>query len=403
MSPVPTAGDPIHLRTGNTFLNESDYQGSGPFPLRFSRHYNSHAKVKPGSLGKHWRSSYDRRVRAQAGTLTEVYRANGIVNSYQLVAGVWTPAPDITDRLEEVIDGLGIRTGWRYITGNDTVESYDADGRLVSITSRAGLSQTLAYDITVANGGDDNPATLDSITDPFGRTLRFSYDASGRIATMTDPAEGVYGYSYDANGNLVSISYPDATPSDNSDNPTVLYHYENTSFVHAITGKTDENGNRLTTWGYDTSGRAIFSENAGGAERVDIVYNSDGTTTVADSLGNTRTYHFQIQHGVVKLTQIDGGPCPDCGGAYQNVSYDANGFLSSRTDFNGNTTTFVHNARGLETSRTEAAGTLEARTITTEWHADFRVPIKITEPGKITTFSYDSQGRLLERKEEAVQ
>ena len=102
----------------------------------------------------------------------------------------------------------------------------------------------------------------------------------------------------------------------------------------------------------------------------------------------------------IKAEQIDGNQCANCG-KYKSATYDSNGFISSRTDFNGNTTTYVHNSRGLETSRTEAAGTPQERTITTEWSADFRLPTKITEPGKVTTFTYDSQGRLLERKETA--
>ena len=40
------------------------------------------------------------------------------------------------------------------------------------------------------------------VTDPFGRTLTFTYDAADRIATLTDPAGGVYTYSYDAKNNL---------------------------------------------------------------------------------------------------------------------------------------------------------------------------------------------------------
>lgn len=45
-------------------------------------------------------------------------------------------------------------------------------------------------------------------------------------------------------------------------------------------------------------------------------------------------------------------------------TYDTNGFRSSRTDFKGNVTNYVHDSRGLETSRTEAYGTAQARTIT---------------------------------------
>jgi len=49
----------------------------------------------------------------------------------------------------------------------------------------------------------------------------------------------------------------------------------------------------------------------------------------------------------------------------------------------------------LEESRKEAAGGLEEKTISTEWHAELNVPIKIVEPNKIKVFEYDAYGRLL--------
>jgi len=130
-----------------------------------------------------------------------------------------------------------------------------------------------------------------------------------------------------------------------------------------------------------------------------LVYNDDGTTTVTDALGNTQTHHFETYHGVARISRIDGGSCQRCDSQSQNMTYDANGFIASRTDFNGNRTTYTRTARGLETARTEAAGTPEARTITTDWHPTFRLPTRITESGKQTRFTYDDNGRLLSRSE----
>src|SRR6266851_2187411 len=70
----------------------------------------------------------------------------------------------------------------------------------------------------------------------------------------------------------------------------------------------------------------------------------------------------------------------------------------TRTDFNGNRTNYAYDpARNVETSRTEglAAGggvTPQTRTITTEWHATFRLPTRIAEPLRITTNVYDTEG-----------
>lgn len=177
--------------------------------------------------------------------------------------GQWRTDADIADRLSMLSDARGQRMGWHLTTADNLTERYDAAGRLISITTLSGQTQTLDYHLTAAEGGDDNPATLDRVSDAAGRGLRFTYDAQRRLHTMTDPAGGVYVYRHAANGNLSAVTYPDATPEDNSDNPRRRYHYENPDFPHALTGVTDENNTRFARWGYDAKGRALFSEHAG--------------------------------------------------------------------------------------------------------------------------------------------
>ncbi len=412
--PVANKGDcdcngtnPINGATGNKYQRETDYTSSVNNGVRFDRYYNSEAlELKPGIAGAHWRGTYDRTIEltsdaATSNTVAVNYRPDGQGVFFVETAGSWTPTIDLTLQLIELKDAQDVRTGWELTDSNDVVETYDAQGKLISITNRQGQTQTLNYDLTAAQGGDDNTDTLDSVTGPFGRTLTFSYNANGLLAAITDPEGNSYSYAYDTNNNLETLTYPDETPADSNDNPTRVYHYEDTNFIHALTGITDETGNRFASWGYDAQGRAIFSEHAG-AERSDVVYNVDGTTTITNSLGQVRTYHFETHNSVYLTSQVDGEQCVSCGGTTQRTTYDANGFVASRTDFNGNTTTYINDARGLELSRTEAVGTPQERTITTEWHPTFRLPTKITEPGKITTFTYDAQGRLLERKEETV-
>lgn len=321
-----------------------------------------------------------------------------------------------------------MRTGWRYITADDDVELYDASGKLLSITHRGGRVETLVYsDGTSGTGGGfvldaDGNATasvlpvglLIRVSDEAGRSLKFGYDASSRVVKMTDPAGGVFHYRYDAANNLASVTYPDATPDDLSDNPKKTYLYNEPALTsganlpYALTGIIDEHGTRYASYGYDASGRAISSEHAGGAERVTLNYsvdpntnNGNGTTIVTDARNTARTYNFQTILGVVKNTGVSQPGGSGCGPAASNLTYDANGNIATRTDFNGNQTRFSYDlARNLETSRTEgltSAGvnTSATRTTQTEWHANFRLPTKITEAlgqpeQRVTTFSYDS-------------
>ncbi|MBI3773004.1 MAG: hypothetical protein HY272_09930 [Gammaproteobacteria bacterium] len=306
--------------------------------------------------------------------------------SYILVGDRWIADSDINDKLTEYRDLTGNTTGWQLTTNTNDIESYDASGRLLSITNRVGETQTLTYDAQ---------NRLYQVFDSFSRAITFAYDTQNRIQTMTDPEGGVYIYGYGVNNNLISVAYPD--------NKTRTYLYENTSFPHALTGIIDENGNRFATYAYDSQGRAISSEHAGGTEKVSLAYNTDGTTTVTDALNTSRTYSFQTILGVVKKTGQSQPGGSGCGPASSATTYDPNGNIASKTDFNGTVTTYTYDlTRNLETARTEAYGTANARTLNTQWHATFRLPTAIAEPLKLTTYTHDANGNVLTQTEQAT-
>jgi len=209
---------------------------------------------------------------------------------------------------------------------------------------------------------------------------------------MTDPEGRDYLFAYPVGSarwaNISQVTSPGPH--------TRTYHYEDVGDASALTGITDENGQRFSTYAYDTAGRAVLSEHAGGAERYTFTYNGDGTTLVTDPLSASRTYGFQTAQAVRRLAAISGLACPSCGPAAQ--TFDVNGNIASRADWNGNITTYQYDlARNLETSRTEASGSPQARTITTTWNATFRLPETMTEPGRETTMSYDGAGNMLPR------
>jgi RHS repeat-associated protein len=288
------------------------------------------------------------------------------------------PDPDVTNVLTPV-PATGTQTGWKLKLADDSTENYTLAGSLTSITTRAGLTTTLTY-----NGTNQ----LTTVTGPFGHKLTFTYDTSGHVSTMTVPDDGRFTYGYDVHGNLASVTHPDST--------TRFYHYQNTTYPDLLTGLTDESGNLFESWTYDSQGRATSSQHAGGADLTKVTYTNGTSTTVTDARGNVHTYTLTTQYNLVKPTAISGVDCGCSSGVGAKAfTYDANGFVSSMTDFDGNVTTFVHNALGEETSRTEASGTPLARTITTTWSTTFHLPTKIVEPNRTTTFTYDANGNLL--------
>ncbi len=389
----PLAGNPINPGTGNKYQAEADYSGSGAYPLAFTRTYNSGTGART-TLGPGWQHSYERFISVLSSGGVEAMRPDGKAFTFTLVGGAYKAA-ETNDTLQALVGG------WKYVTTDEETELYDATGKLLSITDRTGRSQLLAY---------DGSGRLASVTDTFGRALAFSYDAQNRISGMTDPAGGLYQYSYDAAGNLIGVTYPDGSSK--------TYHYEDSRFPHALTGISDENGSRYATYAYDDQGRAVMSQHAGGAGRVDLAYNADASTTVTDALGTARTYGFETILGMVKNAGVSQPGGAGCNAASSAVTHDAQGNVTTRDDFNGHRTRHWHDlTRNFETTRVEGLAVVngseqilpETRTFTTDWHAGFRLPVlekrytggadaNGTPAGtliKTTAYTYDAQGNLV--------
>jgi YD repeat-containing protein len=377
-------GNPVSPVTGNKFQKEVDYVAYGPFPLRFARYFNSFSNQGRAGLGVNWTHSYGQRLRGDGPNIMVAFRENGRSLRFVLTGGLYVADSTERQRLERITSPA---LGWKLTTEDDEVEMYDDSGKLLSVSNRAGLTHTLTY----ATDG-----TLSSVTDSFGQTLSFTWTGGMRIQSIAAaPGTVSYGYGGSSFRNLISVTYPGGAAR--------TYHYENSSFPSKLTGITDENGNRFSTYTYDANGRADSTENAGGANKVTFVHDSaTGTRNVAvtrfvsSTQSAARTYAFESIGGLGRRTGIFGQPGPDCGPASQ--TNDANANPASRVDWNSNRTDYTYDlARNLETSRTEGltssgATTPQTRTISTQWHATFRLPTAIAEPLRITTNVYDPDG-----------
>jgi len=393
--------NPIHTASGNKYQREKDFVGVGAFPLRFERTYSSNRTGANNAvpLGMGWSHFYLRSVVAfpsiSGGDIDRavLYRHDGRILKFSRSGSTWTPDPDVTEKLAWQEAAL-VALGWTVTTSNDEIEQYDAEGRLTSITTRDGFTQTLSY-----NDGSGHPRDdVQSITDAEGRTLTFGY-TSGQLTSVTDGAGQVFSYGY-TSGNLTSASYPDesGTPK------TRTYFYNESgqtggaSLLHALTGIQDENTQRYASWGYTAAGRANLSVHgpfAGGTiDRTSFLFNANGTTTITDALNQARVYGFDVKFGVARLGALD-VPCDYCGHHTKAETYDANGYPDLVTDFRNFQTNYDYDSRGLETQRVEAISQPEQRTIGTTWDSTFRVPLTITELGRTTTFTLNGRGQIL--------
>jgi YD repeat-containing protein len=434
----PTCGNPVSPASGNKYEEEVDYLGGGSFPLRFTRYYNSimrlannqntfvsnsHysnqlgngayvriATLNPGNwgpaaldaIGANWRHTYQRAIVVMStNTIVSAlaYRHDGKVIPFNLHNGSFVPStPAINDRLTQLADGT-----WEYVSAEnaDEKEIYDSSGKLTQIRARGGETHTLTYD---AKG------RLATVTDSFGRSLAFQYqlpdtdpNAINRIVGFTDPAGNAYTFAYSATNSLLTGV---TRPGD----PARQYLYENASFPRALTGIMDEAGIRFATFGYDTAGRANLTKHAGDVGQYTLTYwnssqLSPGNVTVIDPRGTQRTYMNTGIWGVARHTGITQPAANGVGTKTSSYGHDANGNVNQKIDFNGRLTCYTFNlARNLETSRTEGLagfgcpGTTipgVTRTITTQWHATYRLPTLITEPKRTTAFTHDPAGNVL--------
>jgi YD repeat-containing protein len=379
-------GNPINLVNGNKYQREIDYEGGANVELKFERIYNSDMAAASSDIGRHWRHNYERTLRIVNSSVIYANRADGKSILFISDAGSWKSSANVNEKLRQV--GAAGGASWILETGFGDIETYDVVGKLVSITNRQGRVIRLNY---FPNG------KLQEVVDQFGRSLRFEYDERGRIKTLTDPTMNEYRYGFDDIDNLISVTRP------GHPNPlTKKYLYGDLRFPNAMTGIIDEKNVEFATWKYDEQGRAISSEHAGGVDKNTLVF-STNATTVTDPLLTNRTYRYNAVSGKFGLTGTDQPAGAGCSAATKNIEYDANGNPQWVTDFNGTKTQFTYDKlRNLEISRVEGYGTSAARVITTDWHPQYRLPIKIAQPKRLTINNYDANGNLLQRTEQAT-
>jgi RHS repeat-associated protein len=349
-------GNPCNAGTGNKTEAEPDYRGVG---LEFTRHYNSSSEIRPvAGFGENWTHNYAKKLRFRTGSSSTVpavhVRGDGQAEVLSLDFNGW-----IGERSGAHV--LDVGTEWELHGTDGSLERYGADGRLLWIENAVGQRTVLSY------VGSD----LATVTGPFGHTLQLGYD-DGRLITLTDPAGGVYEYDYGAGGMLESVTYPDAT--------TRVYHYEDSANPFALTGVTDENGDRYSTFAYNADGLVVLTEHAGGYGEYTFTYNADTSTTVTDARGNVTTLQF--------ASVLNSGSA----GRRRPTSFTTGGQTFARTyvtgensphrvatttDENGVLTSYAYTSNPHRlSSKTEASGTTVARTTSYQYLNWTRLLIK---------------------------
>ena len=411
------AGNPINLSTGSKFDVVVDGFVGSRFPIEIRRYYDSQYDDTTNSLGwsesgigHHWRLGMAARLdvrNVDPYMVAVTVRPDGKRFSFKRVNGAWAPVTaDIFDRLEDVFDGSSVLIGRVLrVAASRNVEHYDLSGRLASIENAQGDRQDFSYDLR---------NRLTTVADDQGRFITIAYlqqdqggspadefpgaPESGRtdqIRTISDSSGHSWVYSYDdVTKVLSSVTYPDAAK--------VVYHYENANDPRLLTGMSDVSATNVTTryatYAYDSVGRAVSTEHAGGAGHVDITYVSVNETKATRWINGvasavTTTYSMTTSLGVNKLANVV-NPCGACG-IVQSRTYDAAGQSDISTDFRGAITDTNFDANGLLTQVIRGKNTSEQQTETRFWDVTLRVPTQIERSGQTQTFTYNARGQAL--------
>lgn len=406
----PGAGNPIYPLGQIKVETKVDYENARG-TLRFVRTYRSDTHtwthnynvslvdLKDTTWTHPTDSCYFEKNTSNSGRYCYPYMETATTNDFVLRRGASRPRyfsssnqykgdADIRDRVSVVTaGGLAAMTARNGET--DAQEIYDASGRILTSTALNGQVTTFEYSAqnTPGNTGAQR-GLLMKVTDAFGASLRFTYNFDGSLATMTDPAGGVYSYGYNSHQDLASVTYPDGK--------RIQYLYESPDDKSALTGINDENGVRYATFTY-LGGLPRSTEHAGGVYKYTVEYEYDIQMKVTDPLGTAYGYQHTTILGTKRLTSLIQP------GASNRISYDANGNVKSITSLDGKVTNYNYDLiRNIETSRVEAVGTTSERTISTSWHAQFDQPLKIAQPRRITTYTYDDFGNVLTRTVQAT-
>jgi YD repeat-containing protein len=260
-TPCPgcSAGRPINLTNGNTYIEQTDIQipgiGGG---LALSRTWNSiwppsQSGMNSGLFGLNWRSTYEERVFSDPDGTMKYARADGSFWSFLLYGtpAAFQPVAPANGRVKLAYGS----SQWTvtFDTGEKRLFDYTS-GSLIAIADRNGNTTQLSY---------DGAGRLVTVTDPASRHLYFAY-GSGTSALVTNVTSDFglsLSYLYDSQGRLTQVTKPDQT--------TVSFEYDANSMITAV---RDSDGKILESHTYDSNGRGLTSSRANGVEAVTVTY-----------------------------------------------------------------------------------------------------------------------------------
>jgi len=288
-------------------------------------------------------------------------------------------------------DAAGNLTRQLYSDSTDLSYSYDVNGRLLTA---GGL--TLAYDrnglISNSNGlviERDGANRISAITYAPGRTVRYTYDATGLVTRVTDWVGGFTEMEYNNFEELLSIRYPNAFRREftyDANGRIATIRFQRLQAAGEITIRRDADGKTISA---DRTARYIPDPAAGALTLAyDAAHQSFASTS--DALGRVtadgpRTYDWDLASRLKSYAGPDGTASFTYDGLGQRISRSAGGV----------TRNYVLNyALPLPSVAVERDGTNDLRYYV--WHPDGRLLYSVEGASNARRFyHFDETGSAL--------
>ncbi|NOH00462.1 MAG: hypothetical protein HND47_00085 [Chloroflexi bacterium] len=360
-----SVGGPINTRTGGYDYTETDLSFiTTAGELGFVRTYSSLTLDLQTNLSPGWTHNQDMRLifeddpGGEAGVVLLKSRSANQYSFYEKADGTYEAAPGIRATL--------VRTSSTRYTVTDTNQNvylFDENGRIISFAISQGRSWIYSY---------NSDGHLDRVTANNGTSyLQFGYDLQGRIVSVSDHISREVSFGYDSAGDLTT--FIDVLGQ------TWTYTYDNT---HRITQVTAPDQSIVEHTEYDAQGRAVRQYDGENNLVVELIYNTDGTTTVKDGMGNEQTHKYDARGTLVVETNAVG--------ADMNTEYGMNFQPTKVTNAAGHTLFMTWSADGVDLlTKTDAAGNTTHNT----YDALHNLTSTTDPAGNTTRYTYD--GKLL--------
>jgi RHS repeat-associated protein len=379
-------GNPVDPLSGMKLQVETDYVGAGPNPMVYRRYYSSQGfsyddtveNVRKFTLGQSngWRFIPFPELRQfvlQSGEqAVRVIRPDheSIVFRRQ-PSGAWATHSAVPYHLESSANG------WLLLTGDNTLERYDVNGRIVESTNAQGLATAYGWHEYIWPGfswpgssfGPEKWIVPSHIDDGFGHRINFAViDKQALERHMVDPAGGAVRYNHGMNW----VAYPEVVNSDGTKSPhQVGYGYETSQsggamYIRREAYQPDVPYPMWYHWHGDSPMVShqyyVKFEDGGWIKRYPTTfsYDSPTQTTVTDHFGGKRIYTFAEVNGVKRIKSIQGSCATSCTPTLAKVDYVYNtdgSWKETQTDAEGYITEKRYKKNGMIEWLVQAKGT----------------------------------------------